>query len=290
LYHHQYLKTNSLRILKKKMLYRQYLRNAMLLLCGLLGWHIGLAQSKLPEPMSPPRLFNDFANIVATPQAQQLEKMLRDYRDSTTNEISIVVVPTLNDMDISDFTTELSLKWKVGKKGRNNGVVLVVAMQEKKTRIATGEGLNGSMTDIMCKRILDNYLKPNFITGNYYQGFVATVGAIQKVAAGTFRDEAFDKRGGRKASDGGANVFIIILVLVIAFIIISRLMRNAVPSASYGSRGRRYYNSGGGFGGGWIIGGGGFGGGGNNNSGNGMSDFGGFGGGDFDGGGASGDW
>ncbi len=256
------------------------------LFLSLLSVNILRGQPPIPAKPSPPRLVNDFANLLSLDEQQRLESDLTHYFDSTSTQITIVTLADLGDYEIVDWAVEIGKKWGVGMKQKNNGVVIIVGLApHKKTFIATGYGVEGFLPDIICKRIVDQYINPKFKEGQFYGGLNAGFQGIRAAAKGEFVNEHADE---------GSNdyTFWLILALMLAVLIFIVWSQNAQRgNAQYGTR-RRYYQGGGG--GGWIIGGGGFGGGdggfggGGNDSDSGS--FGGFGGGDFGGGGAGGDW
>ncbi len=238
------------------------------------------AQDLLPKP-NPARLVNDAANILSREQVAILEQRLVALDDSTTNQIAIVIIPTLNGYDVADYANKLFRAWGIGGSKHNNGVLMLVAMAEKKFRIEVGYGLEGAIPDITAASIIDNDLRPNFINGDYYRGFDEAITSIGKAAAGEYSE----KRN-KNAGDGG---FPWGGILLIIFVIVFVIARGGGGGRGGGMMSRRGYGNlllpllfsgGGGRGGG--FGGGGFGGGGGG--------FGGFGGGGGGGGGASGGW
>lgn len=241
-------------------------------------------QPPIPAKPSPPRLVNDFANLLSVNEQQQLESDLTRYFDSTSTQITIVTLADLGDYEIVDWAVEIGKKWGVGMKQKNNGVVIIVGLApKKKTFIATGYGVEGFLPDVICKRIVEQYINPKFREGKFYDGLNGGFQGIRAAAKGEFVNEDAGKDSG---DDYTFWIFLFVMVAILIFIIWSQ--NNRGGNAQYGTR-RRGYQGGGG---GWIIGGGGFGGnggfggGGDSDSGS----FGGFGGGDFGGGGAGGDW
>lgn len=215
-------------------------------------------------------------------EQMRLEKDLVAYNDSTSTQIAVITIADLGDYDIFDWAVEIGKKWGIGQAQKNNGVVILVGLAPKrKVFIATGGGVQGFLPDIICKRIIDQHIVPNFKEKRFYDGFNEAFQVIRGAAKGEFKNENYGQDSG---SDAGFWIMIILFVLFIAFII---YMNNRRGSAQYTSHRRTY-----GGGGGWFIGGGGFGGGdsGWGSGGDSGGGFGGFGGGDFDGGGAGGDW
>ncbi len=240
------------------------------------------AAQKIPPKPNPPRLVNDYVNMLQPDQKEHLEQKLVDYDDSTSIQIAVVIVPTLDDYDPVDYATKLGREWGVGNKKTNNGVVLLISTEagRRKVFIAPGYGLEGALPDAICKEIVDKEIIPNFKQENYYRGISEAIDAIIAASHGEYKATA----GGKKGKDGsGAMVFFIILVIVI--FILGRFGRGGGPGG--GMMSRRGYGSllgpmlffprggSGGWGGGGSSGGGG---------------FGGFGGGSFGGGGAGGGW
>ena len=247
------------------------------------------AQSRvLPKP-NPPRLVNDAAQLLTPDQIASLEAKLVAYDDTTSNQIAVVLVKTLNGLEPNDYATQLGREWGVGGKEFNNGLVILIStgndgQEKRKVYIATGYGLEGAIPDIIAKRIVDREMIPNLQAGNYYRALDEATDALIKAAAGEYKaPEGYRNRG---EGEGGIPLGLIIFIIIMVLIFASRGGGGRGGGGMLSRRGYRGWNSGppiffpGGFGGG---GGGGFGGGGGGG-------FGGFGGGGFGGGGAGGNW
>ncbi len=244
----------------------------------------GMSQT-IPARPNPARLVNDLTQTLTPDQQASLERKLVAYDDSTSNQIAIVIIPTTNDYDPVDFATKLGREWGVGNKKNNNGVVVLVAKNDRKVFIAPGYGLEGALPDITCKTIVENEILPNFRADDFYRGLDVGTTAIMKAAAGEYKPPAGYGNRGRKSSRGGS-----LLPFIIIMIIVFLLMGRGGGGRGGGMFSRRGY---GGFAGPIIWGsGGGFGGGGfgGGSSGGGGGGFGGFGGGSFGGGGSGGSW
>lgn len=234
----------------------------------------------IPDKPNPPRLVNDFVGILQAGARETLEEKLRRYNDTTSTQITIVIVKTTEPYPIGDFAFQVGRKWGVGQKGKNNGLVLAWATDDRKIYIATGYGLEGAIPDAVANRIIKNILTPAFKQQQYYEGLDAATTEIIKRAQGEYKDES----SGNEGEGGGSGFIILIVILIFVFIWLSR------RGGGGGNRSR------GGMGGwfipyttytGWGSSSGSWGGGG---GGGGGSDFGGFGGGSFGGGGAGGDY
>jgi uncharacterized protein len=244
---------------------------------------------EFPTSPNPPRLVNDFTNTLSSQETEALEKKLLEFNDTTSTQIAVVMINSVDGYPVESYAFELGEKWGIGNKGKNNGALLLVVLQDRKIFIATGYGLEGSLTDALCIRIIENDIKPFFKEGRYYEGINAGVTKMIDAVKGEYKDTS-----PRRKKSGGkfpAILFVlIVLFLIFIFKIVSVrryaqlndisflaawLILNAARGRQRGSWGN--FNSGsGGFGGGSFGGGGG--------------SFGGFGGGSFGGGGAGGSW
>ncbi len=223
-------------------------------------------------PERPNRLVNDYTNTLSGGQIQQLEQKLVAYNDTTSTQITVVIMQNICGDEINYFTAQLGEKWGVGQQGADNGCVMLLSMDDRQIAIQNGYGLEATLTDAMSRRIIEQVILPEFRKDDYYSGLDKGTTAIIQLLAGQFEGDG----GNRKVKRGlpfGAIFFFVILLIIIM-------------SRGGGRGGRGGYRGGGGywiggFGGGHMGGGGGFSGGGG---------FGGFGGGSFGGGGASGSW
>lgn len=237
-------------------------------------------------PAKPTTLVNDYSNVLSAPQKQALEQKLVAFDDSSSTQIAIAIVKSVGDYDINEYAVELGRKWGVGQSGKNNGIMIVVAVGDRKISIQTGYGVEGALPDIYAKRIIDNDIKPNFKAGDYYAGLDAGTTSIIKYTRGEYKNDS-PKVSSKKSGSVSAVIVIIIIIVVIIImrkgggggngeIIGSRGASNALFWAMLLGGSGRGGSGGGSWGGGGSSGGGG--------------GFGGFGGGSFGGGGSSGSW
>lgn len=233
---------------------------------------------------------SDYAGLLSASESQTIDAKLRAHEQQTSNQVVVLTVKSLEGEPIERFGIKVFDSWKVGQKGKDNGVIFIISKDDRKTRIEVGYGLEGALTDLECELILENVVKPRFREGNYYQGINEAIDAIFKGIAGEFlftpahreSDKAegdFTSQSRQKTSDDRLNLpalMIVCFIILIPFIIVW-FTHPHIRSSGGWSSGR-----GGGIGGGWSGGGGGgFGGGGGGFSG---------GGGRGGGGGASGGW
>ncbi len=245
----------------------------------------------IPARPDPPRLVNDFAGVLSAEEVQSLEQKLVMFNDSTSTQIVVVLVKSLNGYDKNEFARLIGEKWGVGQKGKNNGAVVLVkpkyAGEKGEACIQTGYGLEGAIPDALAKRIFENEMLPNFKNGNYYAGIESATNTMISLAKGEYTAEQYDKRSKKKSSPYALLIPLIIMVVVFAMMRGSRGRGTSIGKnlpfwaalGLLGSMGRGHSGSWNDF----SSGSGGFGGGGGGG-------FGGFGGGSFGGGGAGGSW
>jgi uncharacterized protein len=235
------------------------------------------ARSLLKPPTGKPALVNDFAAVLTPQQKQALEDMLVAFDDSTSTQIAVVIVPSLDGYDIADYGVQLGRAWGVGGSKFNNGVVLLISTGDRKVNISTGYGVEGALPDITCKHIIHELIVPSFRGNDYYGGIHRGAEAIIKATKGEYKAPP----GYRNKDEWStAKTIFFIIVLIIVLSIISGGGRGGSFMSRRGYRGFTgpfiFPTGGGGRSSGWGGGGGG--------------GFGGFGGGSFGGGGASGSW
>ncbi len=136
----------------------------------------GVYANHIPAPIG---YVNDFAGVLTSDQKNTLENSLKDYEQRTTNEIAVATVKSLDGQDITDFTVRTFEEWKIGKKSRDNGILFLAAIDDRKMRIEVGYGLEPSITDSQAGEIIRNIIAPKFKKENYYQGITDGVTAIQ---------------------------------------------------------------------------------------------------------------
>lgn len=235
-------------------------------------------EALLKQGAAPGKLVNDYTgNTLTAEQIATLERKLVMLDDSTFTQITVVIVPTIGSNSIADYNQALGRAWGVGNKQNNSGVVLLIAKDDRKLDIATGYGLEGALTDVTAKSIIDNIIVPNFKGNDYYRGIDQGTDAIVAAVKGEYNTAR--QKGGGKSS--GSIIFVIIIVVLFLLLSSGGGGKGGTFMSRRGARGLPgpiFWPGGGGGGGGWSGGGGGGGG------------FGGFGGGSFGGGGASGSW
>lgn len=233
---------------------------------------VSFAQLAIPEHGG--KWVHDEAHILSPQTIAELEAILKYERDSTSNQIAVLIMPSVENGLLEEFSLKVAEAWGLGQKDKDNGALFIIALKEHQMRIEAGRGLEGVLTDAMSSRINRNEVAPYFRQQNYDAGVKAGVLGIIRVIKGEYKN---DDPAPRKKSRKGSPITTIIIIIVI---LIAAIRKN-----SGGGKGGGYWSSGGGF----MGPTGGFGGSsGSWGGGGGGSDFGG--GGGFSGGGSSDSW
>jgi uncharacterized protein len=258
------------------MMFRKYIPVITILL---ILFASSFSWGRFPKPAG---YVNDFANILDPEWERRIDSLISDLESKTTAEISVVTVENLSPYStVEEYAEALFSEWKIGKAKKDNGVLILVSMKERKIRVETGYGIEPIIPDGVAGDIIRNEIAPNFKSGKYGEGlYRGTYAIAEKIARE--RGIALEKRLPLKLEKikEPYTEYPVEKVLPIIFLIVFIIVFSAGCYLFFcKGRGRRNWSSG--------MFGGGFGG----DSGGGFSGgFGGFGGGSSGGGGASGDW
>jgi uncharacterized protein len=211
---------------------------------------------------------NDHAGVLSSAERGALEARLAAYERGTGHQLAVLLVPTLAGDPIEDFAIRVVEAWQLGKKGRDDGVLLLVAVQDRKVRIEVGYGLEGDLPDARAARIVREAIAPAFQQGNMALGISRGVAAITAATGG--EGQALAPAEPRRRESRGISPYLLLLIVLALFLGGGRGMGGFIVGSALGGG----FGRGGGFGGGGSRGSGGFRGGG----------------GGFGGGGASGGW
>ena len=149
--------------------------NILILIFGFISFSFGQTIS-FPKPIG---FVNDFENILNQDDITKLETLLHNYEKQTSNELVIVTISkTENEIDFDTYALDLSKNWGVGKRGKDNGLVLVISNQLGRIRICTGTGTGKILTDEICNTILEENIIPNFKNGEIYKGIESGINAL----------------------------------------------------------------------------------------------------------------
>jgi uncharacterized protein len=226
----------------------------------------------LDVPPLADRRVHDSANVLSPQLEAQLDEQLKAYEGATGHQLAVLIVPSLEGEAIEDYTIRVVESWQLGKKGKDDGVLLFVAVQDRKIRIEVGYGLEGELTDALTGRIIRDVMAPAFRQGDLGFGISRAVSAISAATGGSGEPLPPPRRT-RSHDGGGLPPYVLLVLVVLLFLGGGRGMGGFIVGSMLGG--------GLGRGGGWGGGGGG-----------GSRQSGGFrgGGGGFGGGGASGGW
>lgn len=165
---------------------------------------------------------NDFAHVLSADFAARLNTKLSNFNKKTTNQLTVVTVDTTQPETIEEYSIHLAEKWKVGQKGKDNGVIMLFALRDHRMRIEVGRGLEGELTDLQSKQIQSALIVPEFKKGNYELGVTKGVNAV----IGTITHDASyaaslstDRVGQTSPTASGGIASFIVLFVIIAFVI-----------------------------------------------------------------------
>jgi len=143
------------------------------------------AQNITAKP-SPATLVTDVAGVLTPEQKQALENKLVAIDDSSSNQIAVVIIPSLDGYPKEEYANKLLRDWGIGGK-KNNGILLLISINDRQIWIEVGYGLEGAIPDITALNIIDNDIKPAFKAGNYYEGINQATDNIAKAAVGEYK-------------------------------------------------------------------------------------------------------
>ncbi|RME19131.1 MAG: TPM domain-containing protein, partial [Bacteroidetes bacterium] len=156
-----------------------------------------LLLSQIPEKPYPPRLYNNFSkefpHFLSPDEARLIEQKLEQFSRETSNQIAVVVVDDFGGYTAAEYATLLGEKWGVGKKNKNNGIVVLIKPTgkagERELFIAVGLGLEGAIPDLATKKIRENIMQPLFAEGKFYEGLDKGLDALMKLAKGEISEK-----------------------------------------------------------------------------------------------------
>ena len=170
----------------------------------------------------------DLTNTLSITDKSAIEKLLRDFQDETGTEIVTLIVPTVKPEDISQYSIRVVEKWKIGREKIDDGILLLIALNDHKVRIEVGYGLEGVITDIKSNQIIRNIIAPYFKEQKYTEGITQGIQAIIKLAKG----EALPKPTKHsRIHGGGHNKYLIFIIALVFLALISQNFLGANASS-----------------------------------------------------------
>ena len=156
----------------------------LLLTCQFLFSSLADAESKIPpKPTSGSIYVQDFANLLSAETKSTINSVSKDLENKIKAQVVVVTVPSLDGQPIEDYSLELLRAWGIGDKEKNNGVLLLVALKDRQSRIEVGYGLEGALPDGLTGRIQDQAMIPYFSSGNYDKGIMQGYANIASIVA-----------------------------------------------------------------------------------------------------------
>ena len=178
---------------------------------------------------------NDLANLLSPEATSRLEQKLVGFERETSNQIAILAVPSLQGDDIDQFAIRVAEQWKLGQKGKDNGVLLVIAQAERKVRIEVGMGLQGVLPDVTASRIIREVMRPHLKSGNFDQALNSGTDAIVAATKGEFKASPQDAGRGKPRHSSPSAITLFLLAIVAALILgtFSRYLGGAAGAVGF---------------------------------------------------------
>ncbi len=226
-------------------------------------WVTFLLITQLAFALDVPRLtgrVNDYANILTSGQKTSLESFLKKVETASSAQVVLLTINSLDGENLEDFSMTVAEKWKLGQKDKDNGVLLLVAVKDKKIRIEVGYGLEGALTDLKCGYIIRQLIVPDFKSGKFYNGINEGLTAITGLITKEYEISPEQLKDYEEGADPEKIGHSILVIMILIIVIVSYIFKGNSRRGYIGSFSSR---SGSGFSGGGFSGGGGsFGGGG----------------------------
>jgi len=167
---------------------------------------------------------NDYAHLFSAKTVQETERALADFEARESIQIAVLTVPTLETENLEEYSIKVAEAWRIGWKGLDSGVILLVAEKERKIRIEVGRGLEGRLTDLTSGQIIRNEIWPHFKTGDYDGGLSAGLGAIMTAVKGEYGPQKQDLRHVSKSAPPIFGLLIFLFVVLLFLGSMSRLL------------------------------------------------------------------
>jgi uncharacterized protein len=165
---------------------------------------------------------NDYAHMFSTRTIQETDRALADFETKESTQIAVLTVPTLEGENLEEYSIKVAEAWRIGWKGLDSGVILLIAKKERKIRIEVGRGLEGRLTDLTSGQIIRNVITPHFKTGDFDGGLTAGLGAIMSAVKGEYGPQKQDLRHVRNSAPP---IFGLLIFLFVALIFLGSMSR-----------------------------------------------------------------
>ncbi|MBU4185290.1 MAG: TPM domain-containing protein [Proteobacteria bacterium] len=161
---------------------------------------------------------NDYADMISPQMEAKLERALQSFDLTDSTQVAVLTITSMEGDSIEEFSIRTVDQWKVGQKGKDNGVLLLVAQKDRKIRIEVGRGLEPVLTDLLSGRIIDTVLTPYFKAGRFDEGFEAGIVAIVQATRGEFKADGGTQRGRRQEEASPFLKFLFFGMILVAFL------------------------------------------------------------------------
>lgn len=199
--------------------------------------HLAFGVVVIPERPQRFTPVSDLAGVLTSQEELVLSEKIKRFEDSTSAQLAIVIIPSLEGDEISDLSQRWAQKWELGQKGKDNGILILVAIQDRKMRIEVGYGFESRITDLESKDIINEILKPNFKQNYFYNGFDQALNEL-------FEQILSEKDGisakAKSSKNDGFSTLIIIAIIIFVVITFLRNRKNTYHGGTYSS-GSTYY-------------------------------------------------
>lgn len=167
---------------------------------------------------------NDYAHMFSARTVQETERALADFEAKESTQIAVLTVPTLAGENLEEYSIKVAEAWKIGWKGLDSGVIVLIAEKERKIRIEVGRGLEGRLTDLTSGQIIRNEITPHFKTGDYDGGLSAGLGAIMTAVKGEYSPQ-MQKQDLHHARKSAPPIFGLLIFLFVALIFLGSMSK-----------------------------------------------------------------
>lgn len=171
----------------------------------------------------------DLTTTLSSQQRTALEAELEAFEKEKGSQVVVLIIPTTDPETISSYGIRVAEQWKIGRSGVDDGVILIVAKDDRKVRIEVGYGLEGAIPDVYAKRIIENIIIPNFRQGDFYNGIEDGVGAIKGLIAGEELPEVTQA----PPSTGGMKHESLFMTLIILMVIVLSVLKAFIKKSKY---------------------------------------------------------
>ena len=176
---------------------------------------------------------NDYAGMMSQETRLKIENELKAFEQSDSTQIAILTIPSLEGEVLEQFSIKVAEAWKIGQKGKDNGAILIVSLQDRKTRIEVGRGLEGKLTDLMAGRIVNFVINPRFKRNDFDGGFIAATQAIIDATRGEFKADERPAPTRKKRSSSLPALFIFGAIALLTLGRISRVLGGAAGAVGF---------------------------------------------------------